>query len=153
LDWSDVSAGRFAIPNSGLSVLLASLWLPRRPADASDLPEGLGVYLLHVPTGIHLNVRQMEFEPVVLEAGLEQLFASYADISWPGARRTVTTWTAGVLNGVSGVFEGAMPESIVREWMLTDGMSMANAATFATAQQWQGLLPDCDALVRTIRFQ
>jgi hypothetical protein len=135
-----------------LSVSLASAWLSPPSPDGSHLPEGLGIHLLHVPTGIYLNIRQMESDPIVFESGLEQMFASYADISWPGARRIVTSWTAGVLNGVTGVFEGAMPGSIVREWLLTDGRSIANAATFATEQQWQGLLPDCESLVRTMRF-
>lgn len=144
---------RFAIPNSTLSVSLASAWLPPVPPYGSDVPEGLGIHLLHVPTGIYLNVRQMESEPIVSESGLEQMFATYASLSWPGARVVVTSWTAGVLRGVTGVFEGAMSGAVVREWVITDGRSIANAATFATEQQWQGLLPDCESLVRALRFQ
>jgi hypothetical protein len=64
----------------------------------------------------------------------------------------VISWTAAALAGITGVFAGAMPESIVREWLVTDGTALANAATFATARQWEALLPDCDALVRSIRF-
>jgi hypothetical protein len=114
---------------------------------------GFGIHLLHVPTGIYLNVRQMESKAIASASALEQMFKSYASISWPGARLTTTLWNAGVLCGVTGVFEGAMSGAIVREWMLADGKSIGNASTFATEQQWEELLPDCDSLVRTMTFQ
>ena len=147
-----MSARPFAIPGSGLSLALTSVWLPRLPPEGAELPEGYGIHLLHVPTGIYVNVRQLQAGAITCAAELEQMFASYADVSWPGAPRTVATWSAGSLHGVTGVFDGAIPDSIVREWVLSDGTSLANAATFATAAQWRVLLPACESLIRTIRF-
>lgn len=121
--------------------------------EADDLNEALGAHLLHASSSIYLNVRGLEPRAASSDETLERHFERYADLSWPGAHRAVTSWTAGALVGLTSVLTGAMPESIVREWFVTDGTAIANAAAFATARQWEALLPDCDALVRSIRFE
>jgi hypothetical protein len=98
-----------------------------------------------------LNVRLLSTDALSVD-NLEEAFARYASISWPGAR-TATCWTEGPRRGLTGVFEEAMPGVIVREWLVTDGQKLANAATFATAQQWKAILADCERLVRSIRFE
>jgi hypothetical protein len=149
-------AARLAIPDGQFSVAAAGVWSmqPVRP----ELREGLGCYLLHIPSGIQMNVRGLSSHGVLSGAdlaapsALEDTFRWYSDLSWPG-RRTARLWTKGVLRGVTGVFEEAMPDGVVREWLVTDGTRLANAATFATRRQWEEILEDCDRVVRSIRFE
>jgi hypothetical protein len=142
---------RLAIPGALLSVAPAGVWSVQ-PVAREAVHEGLGSHLLHVPSGIALNVRVLPVSGGALSASnLEVTFARYADLSWPGAR-SVSFWTDGSRRGVTGVFEGAMPEAIVREWMVTDGERLANASTFASKQRWDEIADDCETLVRSIRF-
>jgi hypothetical protein len=85
-------------------------------------------------------------------ADLADTFSRYADSQWPGAR-TATFWSDEGRRGVTGVFEEAMPDAVIREWLVTDGRRLANASTFATKQKWPELLEDCENLVRSIRFE
>ena len=151
---SDLEA-RLRIPGTRLSVVPGGRWICQPvPPEVSEIHlGGLGSFLLHVPSGVSLNLRTVRDRDVSSAADLEDDFARYADISWPGSPRRVSRWTHGALQGITGVFESAMPGSIVREWMLTDGQSVANAATFATARLWNEMLRDCEALVRSIRFE
>jgi hypothetical protein len=152
---------RIAIPDARLSVEVGEMWslqsVPQELA-AQELREGLGSYILHIPTGIYLNVRPLRL-PSALEgvdlatdSALAEVFSGYADLSWPG-RRTTHSWTEGDLRGVSGVFLDAMPDVVVREWMVTDGTRVANVATFATESQWREMLEDCERVIHSIRFE
>jgi len=110
------------------------------------------VYLLHVSSGVQLNVRPFEVPEHLSTVNVEDVFAPYARLSWAGTVRT-HCFSAGGLRGIEGVFESAMPNAVVREWMVTDGRRLANAATFATEDQWKSILDECEELVRSIRFE
>lgn len=149
------TAARIVVPGLPLSVAPGRIWSPQPlPREVAEIHDGLGSFLLHVPSGIQLNVRVLPAWDILTPVDLEDEFQSYADVSWPGARRTSNFfWTDGGLHGVAGVFDGAMPGSVVREWLLTDGKGLANAATFATQRQWDDVVEDFEALVRSIRFE
>jgi hypothetical protein len=146
---------RLAIPGVALSIAPTDVWsVPPVPRElAPEMRDALGAYLLHIPSGVQLNVRLLPERESLSAAHLEETFARYAALAWPGPCRTETFSTAGALRGVTGVFEGAMPDAIVREWLVTDGTRLANAATFATVRQWDDILQDCETLVRSIRFE
>jgi hypothetical protein len=147
-------AARLAIPDALLSVVPAAVWSLQQNSFGGGRPSGgQGSHLLHIPSGIQLSVRTLPASDALSAANLDDMFTRYADISWPGARRTARTWIDGPLRGISGEFQGAMPDAIVREWFVTDGTRLANAATFATEQQWDTALRDCEILVRSIRFE
>jgi hypothetical protein len=147
------SGSRIDIPGEGFSMLSRGRWvLQPNPVEVPESHEGLGAFLEHVPSGVVLNVRLWRANDPGWAGDLEAEFARYADISWPGSPRTVSTWRDRVLRGVTGVFEAAIHEGIVREWMVSDGTAVANASTFATAQDWDRVLEDCELLIRSIRF-
>ena len=144
-----MNARRISPVELGLSLELRDVW--QLPALA-PAHEGLGIHLLHLPTAISLNVRTLDTLMTAAEGTLQEKFASYLAVSWPGAEVTISAWEVGALAGLTAVMAKAMREAVVREWLVTNGRAFANAATFATAAQWPALLPDCESLVRSIRF-
>jgi hypothetical protein len=142
--------GRTAIPGTPLSVAAEGIWLV--PPAAAPLGPGTDTYLLHAASRIQLAIRTLPVGGVFSVADLEGSFVRYAALSWPG-KCVASHWTHGARQGVSGVFPEAMPGFVVREWMVTDGEQLANASTFATAQQWDDVLGDFEDLIRSMRFE
>jgi hypothetical protein len=144
-----VGAARIAIPGP-LSIEGRGIWSVAYVR--TDLVKD--AYLLHHPSGVQLNVRELPAGPALPADDLAHAFAQYTGISWRGAPRTESFPMDGGLRGIVGTFVGAMPRSVVREWLVTNGKRFANAATYATAKRWEeGLLRDCEALMRSIRFE
>jgi hypothetical protein len=99
-----------------------------------------------------MAVRLLPTDGALSPTNLEETFERYAALSWPGVRVAVY-WTDGNRRGATGVFEEAMPGHVIREWLVTDGESLANASTYATTEGWRDMIEDCERLVRSIRFE
>jgi hypothetical protein len=143
--------GRLTLPGLGVSLVPLDVWslTPLPPG----LP-GLGVYLRHAGSGVQLNVRVLLAQPALPADDFEAASTQYLDSNWFGPRRISTFATGGGLRGATGAYDEAMPGAIVREWLVSDGRRFVNAATYATARQWEdGLLDDCEALLRSIRIE
>ncbi|HEY7372709.1 MAG TPA: hypothetical protein VIF57_11155 [Polyangia bacterium] len=134
----------------GVSVVPLHVW---RLMPALPMPV-FGVYLLHVASGVQLNVRTLPAQAALSADAFAAASMRYLDGGWPGPRRITTFAIDGGLRGAVGVYDDAMPGAIVREWLITDGTRLLNAAAYATARQWEDrLLDDAEALLRSLRFE
>ena len=151
----DAPGTRLAIPGMALSIAAEGRWSvqPLPSESPPKLRDALGAYLLHIPSGIQLNVRLLPVDKARSAVSLDHEFERHVATAWTGPCRRAAFSTDAGLRGMTGVFEGAMPDAVIREWIVTDGTHLANAATFATARQWDDILQDCEALVSSLRFE
>jgi len=147
---------RLVLPGLRLSVVAGQVWT-LAPLPPEVLREGLGVFLVHVATGINLNVRVLPAGPRLPADDFPTASERFFEHQWPGPCRMTSFSTDVLREGVAGVFDDSVPSipgAIVREWFLLEGTRFVNAATYATERQWQeGLLDDCEALLHSIRVE
>ena len=145
--------GRLTLPGLGLSLVPLDVW-SLTPLPPGLPAAGLGVYLRHARSGVQLNMRVLPAQPALPADDFEAASTQYLDGNWSGPRRITIFAIGGGLHGATGVYDEAMPGAIVREWLVSDGRRFVNAATYATARQWEDrLLEDCEALLRSIRIE
>jgi len=143
---------RIEIPGGLFSVDSFGIWALQPPVK-TPLPDS---FLKHSSSEIVLAVRGLR--AFVSTSGtvddapaFERAVDRYFDGQWAG-RRSVEYWRVGSLRGATGFFDEAMREAVIREWLVTDGRHLADIATFATYLQWNEVLADCEAIVRSVRF-
>ncbi len=108
-----------------------------------------GVYLRSIVYRLQIHVRTQPAGEHALT--LRGLFAMLRDQQWASLPFDETTRTIGSLILVAGTFEMQRDE-VVREFFITDGRSLANAALPGTRADVAAAAAAAERLVASIRF-
>jgi hypothetical protein len=142
---------RVAVAGHNLAVETSDEWVIDEPWSDAPFQEGHGVYLRSVAHGPQIRLRAWSRgDNELTEEGLLGLLREQEAASGPFDE---AVYAIGGLIVVAGTFTTAVDDHVVREYFVTDGSSLANAAMPGSRDQMRAAHASAMQLVGSIRFE